>query len=123
LAVGEIFYGEGSLRRIAIASAWALWPLILLAVPLNLATNLITRDEKVLWDIGQVAMWATLAWQFFQVVKTEHKFETRQAVVVMALILLGMLIIWVLLGLVYALTGEIVQFVRQIALELYVRQY
>jgi len=25
--------------------------------------------------------------------------------------------------LVYALTGEIVQFVRQIALELYVRQY
>jgi hypothetical protein len=42
---------------------------------------------------------------------------------VMLLTLLGMLIIWVLLGLVYALTGEIVQFVRQIALELYVRQY
>jgi DNA-binding beta-propeller fold protein YncE len=123
LAVGEIFYGEGTFRRIAISSAWALWPFIVLTVPLNLMTNLITRDEKVMWDIGQVAMWGLMAWQFFQVVKTEHKFETRQTVVVMGLILLGMAIIWVLLGLVYALSGEIVQFVRQIALELYVRQY
>ncbi len=123
LAVGEVFYGEGTFRRILISSAWALWPLIVLALPVNLMTNLITRDEKVLWQIGQAAIWVLVAWQFFQQVKTVHKFETRQAVVVMLLTLLGMLIIWVLLGLVYALTGEIVQFVRQILLELYVRQY
>jgi len=79
LAVARLFYGEGAFRRIAISSAWAMWPLIVLAVPLNLATALITRDEKVMWDIGQVVVWGLMAWQFFQVVKTEHKFETRQA--------------------------------------------
>ena len=123
LAVGEVFYGEGTFRRVVISSAWALWPFIVLALPVNLMTNLITRDEKALYYVGWVAIWTLMAWQFFQQVKTAHNFETRQALAVMVLTLLGMLIIWVLLGLVYALTSEIVRFIRQILLEIYVRRY
>ena len=64
-----------------------------------------------------------MVWQFFQQVKKLHDFETGQAVGVMLLTLVGMFIIWMLVGLVYALTGEIVRFVQQIALEIYVRRY
>lgn len=123
LAVGEVFYGEGTFRRIVISSAWALWPFIVLTLPINLVTHLITWDERALWHAGQVVIWALVAWQFLQQIKTEHSFETRQAIVVMALTLLGMLMIWVLVGLVYALTSEIVRFARQILLEIYVRRY
>ena len=123
LAVGEVFYGEGTFRRIVISSAWALWPFIVLTLPINLMTHLITLDEKALWNVGQAVIWALVAWQFLQQIKTEHSFETRQAIVVMVLTLLGMLMIWVLVGLVYALTSEIVRFVRQILLEIYVRRY
>jgi hypothetical protein len=123
LAVGEVFYGEGTFRRIVISSAWALWPFIALALPVNLMTNLITLDEEALYYAGWIAIWTLMAWQLFQQVKTIHNFEAGQALVVMALTLLGMLIVWVLLGLVYALTAEIVRFVRQILLEIYVRRY
>ena len=123
LAVGEVFYGEGTFRRVVISSAWALWPFIVLALPVSLMTNLITRDEKALYYVGWIAIWTLMAWQLFQQVRTVHNFETGQALAVMVLTLLGMLIIWVLLGLVYALTAEIVRFVRQILLEIYVRRY
>jgi len=123
LAVGEVFYGEGTFRRIVISSAWALWPFIVLALPVNLITNLITLDEKALYHVGWIAIWTLMAWQLFQQVKTVHNFEAGQALAVMVLTLLGILIIWVLLGLVYALTGEIVRFIRQILLEIYVRRY
>jgi uncharacterized membrane protein len=64
-----------------------------------------------------------LAWQFLQQIKIVHNFETGKAIGVMLLTLVGMLVIWMLVGLIYALTGEIVRFLQQIVLEIYVRQY
>jgi hypothetical protein len=86
-------------------------------------TNVITLGEKALYHGGLVLIWALLAWQIYQQIKTLHNFESGKALGVMLLTLLGMLIIWVLLGLVYALTGEIVRFVQQLGLEIYVRRY
>jgi tetratricopeptide (TPR) repeat protein len=123
VAVAEVFYGEGTFRQIVVSSAWALWPYLVLTLPVSLMTNLISLDEKALYHVGLAIIWTLIAWQFFQQVKTLHNFETGQAAGVMLLTLLGMLIIWVLLGLVYALTGEIVRFVEQIAMEIYVRRY
>ncbi len=123
VAVAEIFYGEGTFRNIVISSAWDLWPYIVLTLPLSLMTNAITLDEKVFYQAGGYLMWGLLIWQFFNQVRTLHNFSTGRAIVVMVLTLIGMLVIWVLLGLVYALTSEVVRFIQQVALEIYVRQY
>lgn len=123
VAVAEIFYGEGTFRRVLISSAWDIWPYIVLTIPLSLMTNAITLDEKVLYQAGGYLMWGLLILQFFNQVRTLHNFSAGKALVVMLLALVGMLIIWVLVGLVYALTSEIVRFVEQVALEIYVRQY
>jgi len=123
VAVAEIFYGEGTFRQIVKSSAWALWPYILLTVPLSLMTHAITRDEKALYYVAQYLIWALVLWNFFQQIRTLHNFETGKAIGVLLLTLLGMLVIWLLVGLVYALTGEIVRFFQQIALEIYVRRY
>jgi hypothetical protein len=123
VAVGEVFYGEGTFRQVVLSSAWALWPYIVLTVPVNLMTNVITLNEKALYHAGLFLIWALTAWQFFQQVRTVHNFDAGKAIGVMLLTLVGMLIIWVLVGLVYALTGEIVGFAQQLVLEIYVRQY
>ena len=123
VAVAEVFYGEGTFRQIVISSAWALWPYIVLILPVSIMTNVITLDERALYNVGMGIVWGLMAWQFFQQTKTLHSFETGKAVGVMLLTLVGMLVIWMLLGLVYALTGEIVRFVQQVVLEIYVRQY
>ncbi len=123
LAVSEIFYGEGTLRQIVVSSAWALWPFILFALPLSLLTRWLTLDEAALVQAGWWLIGLLVAGQFFQQVRTIHHFETGQALAVLVLTLLGMVVIWVLLGLVYALSAEIVRFIGSLALEIYVRRF
>jgi hypothetical protein len=123
VAMGEIFYGEGTFRQIVLSSAWTLWPYIVFTLPLNLMTNVISLDEKLLYQVGEYLIWGGLVWLFFQQVRTLHNFGTGKAIGVTLLTLVGMLLIWILLGLVFALTGEIVRFVQQVALEIYVRRY
>jgi DNA-binding beta-propeller fold protein YncE len=121
--VGEIFFGEGTFRKILIGSAWALWPLILLPVPVNLLTNIMTRDEKSLHDIAWAIIWGLTILQFLLVIKNTHNFEWGQSISVMLLTLVGIIAIWVLVGLIYALTAEIFRFIRDLVLEIYVRLY
>jgi DNA-binding beta-propeller fold protein YncE len=121
--VGEIFFGEGTFRKIIIASAWALWPLILLPVPVNLLTNIMTRDEKSLYDVAWAIIWGLTFLQFLLVIKNTHNFEWGQSISVMLLTLVGIIALWVLAGLIYALTAEIFRFFRDLLLEVYVRLY
>ena len=86
-------------------------------------TNVISLDEKVLYQVGEYIIWGLMVWLFFQQFRTVQNFDTGKAIGVMVLTLVGMLLIWLLIGLVFALTGEIVRFVQQLALEIYVRQY
>jgi len=122
-AVGEIFFGEGTFRKILINSAWALWPMIVLAVPVNLLTNIISLDENAVYHAGWVVIWLLIVWEFFKVIRDSHNFEFGQTFGVMLLSLLGIVVIWILLGLVYALTAEIFRFIGQIIFEIYVRLY
>jgi sugar lactone lactonase YvrE/tetratricopeptide (TPR) repeat protein len=123
LAVSEILYGEGSFRQIVIDSAWSLWPFILLAVPVNLVTRVLTLDEKALFRAGWLLIWGLVFWQFFRQGQKLHNLETGKSILLLALSLLGMFFVWTLLGLIYALTGEIVRFVREILLEIYIRRF
>ena len=121
--VGEIFYGEGTFRKVVINSAWALWPLILIPIPVSLVTHVITLDEKWIFNGAWYVIWALMIWQFLMVVKNVHAFEFMQSIGMVLLNLVGMMAIWILLGLIYALTAEIFSFISAIALEIYVRLY
>ena len=123
VAMGEIFYGEGTLRQVMTSSAWALWPYIVLTLPVNLMTHVISLDEKLLYQVGSYVIWGSMAWVFFQQFRIVQNFDAGKALAVMSLTLVGMLFIWLLVGLVFALTGEIVRFIQQLALEIYVRRY
>jgi hypothetical protein len=121
--VGEIFFGEGTFRKIIIASAWALWPFILLPIPINLITNILTLDERTLYDVAWVVIGGLTVLQFLKVIKDIHNFEWGQSISVMVLTLVGIIALWVLVGLIYALTAEIFRFINDLIREIYVRLY
>ncbi len=121
--VGEIFFGEGTFRQVLIGSAWALWPLIVFAVPVNLLTHVLSLDEKSVYTYAWYVIWALLIWEFLSMVREVHNFEFGQAVFVSILSLVGMALVWIFVGLVYALTAEIFRFIGQLILEVYVRFY
>ena len=121
--VGEIFFGEGTFRKVTINSAWALWPFILLPVPVNLLTNIMTLDERTLYDAAWIIIGGLTVLQFLLVLKNTHNFEWGQSISVMILTLVGIIALWVLVGLIYALTAEIVRFINDLIREIYVRLY
>ena len=121
--VSEIFFGKGTFRKNVINSAWALWPLIVFPIPVNLLTNIISLNEKSLYDVAWYVIWFLLLWQLLNVLRDINDFEFGQALYVMILTFVGMVAVWILSGLVYALTAEIFRFIGQLILEVYVRLY
>lgn len=123
MGISEIFFGRGNFKQIVVSSARALAPLILFAIPLGLLTNILTLNDDALYQWLWYIVWALLAWNFYKQGEDLHNFDTGESILTMALSLLGVVILWALAGLVYALTSEIVRFIGQIILEIYVRRF
>ena len=123
LGISQIFFGRGTFKQIVLASAKALIPLILFAVPLGLVTNMLSLGEAGLVEWGWYAIWALVAWQFFLQGELLHSFDFGEAVLVFVLNIFGILVIWALAALAYTLTADIVRFIGQILLEIYVRRF
>lgn len=123
LGISQIFFGRGTFREIVLASARALVPLIICAVPLGLVTNVLTLSEAGLLQWAWYAVWALMAWQYFRQGEQLHNFDFGESVLVFFLNLFGMLVLWALAALVYTLTADIVRFIGQIILEIYVRRF
>jgi hypothetical protein len=92
-------------------------------VPVNLVTRVLTLDDKALFRAGWLVIWGLVFWQFFRQGQRLHNLETGKSILLVVLSLSGMFFVWILLGLIYALTGEIVRFVREILLEIYIRRF
>lgn len=123
IGISEIFFGRGTFKQIVLSSARALAPLIVFAIPLGLLTNILTLNEAALYQWLWYGVWALVAWNFFKQGEDLHNFDTGESILTMALTLFGIIILWALAGLVYALTSEIVRFIGQIILEIYVRRF
>jgi len=123
IGISEIFFGRGTFRQIILSSARALMPLILFAIPINLLTNVLTLNEASLYQWLWYGVWALVAWNFFKQGEDLHNFGTGESILTMALTLFGIVILWALAGLIYALTSEILRFIGQIILEIYVRRF
>lgn len=123
IGISEIFFGRGAFRQIVRSSARALWPIIVFAIPLNLLTNVLTLNESGLYHWAWYIVWALAAWGFFKQGEDLHNFDAGESLLTFALTLFGIIVLWALAGLVYALTSEIVRFIGQIILEIYVRRF
>ena len=97
--------------------------MIVLIIPVNMLTNILTLDEKTVYQVLWWVIWLLMAWDFFKVVRDTHNFEFGQALMVSLLSVVGIVAVWILVGLVYALSAEIFRFIGQIILEIYVHLY
>jgi hypothetical protein len=121
-AIAMIFYGEGSLKHVAIAGAFSLTPFIFFSWPASIIlTNTTTLTERSLYF--SVA-WITQLWVFFLFVthiRVIHDFTIRRTAATYALGLITVVIIWALGALVYALTSNTYEFFYEIFYELTTR--
>lgn len=107
--------GEGTMKDIYIATAYALRPYIVTAIPLFLLSHCLSEDEAFIYNtLNSIVMIWMLAIIFFGMLVT-HDYSLSKAIVVTILTLVGMCLI-----LFIALTfSNIIQRIYEFAMDLY----
>ncbi len=121
-AIAMIFYGEGGLRDIAVSAAFSLTPYIFFSWPASLIlTNITTLSEKSLYiSISWIVnLW--IFWLFVTHIRVIHDFTMKRTLATYLISLVGVVIIWALLALVYGLTSNTYSFFYEVFYELTTR--
>lgn len=121
--VATLLDGEGTLRDVAIASAHACMPLIVLTPLMLILSNILTLQEAGMYHlVSQGAMLWTVYLLFLQI-RTTHDYSTGKAIWIMVMTAIGMLLLWVLAILLYLMVGQIWVFVHNILQEVNLRRF
>jgi hypothetical protein len=118
--VTAIFHGEGKIRQIYSASAFALVPLTVGTLLATLLSHALSLREKALVDglLGLMDAWAIIL--FLLGAATVHGYTARKAIGTSLLSVAGVVILWgiavLVLGLVSTFSGFVVDIVREVAL-------
>jgi len=119
--VSAIFYGEGKLKVVAASSAYCLLPYILIALPLAIASNILTSDEAALYNGVQGLMFWWMGLLFYLKVKVVHDFDFGKAFLAAALSVFGMVAIFGISALTYFMSNRVIRFLWEVGYEIYTR--
>ncbi|CAM4122510.1 PknD [Paenibacillus alkaliterrae] len=112
--IGTIQQGEARFKDVFVGSSYALFPFVLLALPLALISNVLTLSEG---SIYQAIEWGILIWcglLFFWKIQSLQNYSVGETVVNILLTLLAMVILWVLVFIVFGLASELAGFIYTI---------
>ncbi|WP_274362997.1 YIP1 family protein [Paenibacillus thermotolerans] len=108
--IGSIQQGEARFKDVFVGSSYALFPFIILGLPLALVSNVLTLSEA---SIYQFTEWGALLWcglLFFWKIQSLQNYSVGETVVNISLTVLAMIIMWVLIFIVFGLASELVGF-------------
>ena len=117
-AMSTLQDGKGTFKEIYLATCYALTPMVLFSVPLNLITNLMTLSESMFYSAisSALTLWSLIL--VFLGTMVVHQFTVRKTIG-SVLLSLGMIIIiafLVLLG--FSISQQMVTFAKTIITEL-----
>ena len=113
-ALTTLSSGEGSVKQIYITTSYSLMPLVLINIPVTIASNFMLLDEQ---SFITFFVFLSFAWAFlliFSASMTIHDYTFSKNLFTVILSLAGMLIILFLAVLLILLTGKIGSFLSQI---------
>ena len=109
--------GEGSMRDIAIATAYALMPLIVINIPVIFISNFLTLEESALLVTIQGVAVVWTGFLLFVSVIVVHQYTIIKAIVTIILSLIGVAVILfvslLMLTLLQQVLGLVVQIIRE----------
>ncbi|OXS52827.1 nuclease PIN [Cohnella sp. CIP 111063] len=113
--------GEGRFRDVYTASAYAMFPIVLVGVPLTIVSGVMTLSEASIFYFIQYGLYGWAALLLFWQVQGVQNFSVGETVKSLSLSVLTMLVIGILLFIVFSLTSELVSFVYSIYQEVVIR--
>lgn len=118
-ALTTLMEGKGTIRDVYIATAYSLVPMVLVLIPLTVASNFITAEEGFLFY--RLPLVLGLAWSGILVVlgavMTTHEYDLRKTVLTCILTVAGMVFTMFLALLFVDLVEEVAAFVNELITE------
>lgn len=117
-AITAIWDGEAFIGEIFAASAYSLMPFIACTLPVALLTRVMGLQELRLYNVLQAAVWIWVLINFFLNVRTLNDYSVGKTIVVCMTSLISMFLIWAAAVLLFALTSQLLQFIKDVLLEI-----
>lgn len=117
-AITSISDGETRLGEVFAAAAYSMTPYIVWTIPLALVSRVMDRDQMGLYNTLQFIVWFWVLLIFFLSVRTLNDYTVGQTVKVCIISLITILLIWAVVILIFALTSQLAQFIKDIVLEI-----
>jgi hypothetical protein len=115
--IGSIMKGQGKWTEVFVGSAYAIMPFLIISLPLAVLSNVLTLNEKVVYDFGNTVMIGWTLLLFFIMAKEIHNYEIGEAALNVFLSVLFMFAVWILLFILAGLTFQLYDFLVQIVTE------
>jgi hypothetical protein len=117
-AITSIFDGEVMPRQTLKASVFSMLPYVILTIPLALLSRLLGAGEEVFFRAIQTLIMAWVLGLLFFAVMVLNDYTLVKTVWICGLSIIGMLLLWAVILLAYALTGQLYAFVSRFLLEI-----
>ncbi|TDG00998.1 nuclease PIN [Paenibacillus piri] len=119
--ISTIYRGEGRFRDVVYGSCYALFPLVLIGLPLTVISNVMTLNESAIFNFMHVGLFLWIGLLLFWKVQSMQNYSVGETTVNVALSALTMAVCGVLVFITIGLTKELTDFVYAVFQEVTIR--
>jgi hypothetical protein len=112
-----LFDGEGNFKDIFVSTSYALFPLVIILIPVTLATNIASLDESAMISLVMSIGFIWLGMLVFFGMATTHGYSMGKNILITAATVVGMMFIMFIMMLFTNLIQQMVMFVTDIVSE------
>ncbi|SEM60618.1 Yip1 family protein [Paenibacillus sp. OV219] len=116
--ITTIMDGESHFSQILMAMSYSLVPYIVFAIPLSALSLILSRGELGLYNSINSLIWIWVALLIFIQLKVLNDYTFKKTIGVLLLILFTFITFWGTVGLTFALTNHVIQFAREVIVEI-----
>ncbi|MGO4547918.1 YIP1 family protein [Paenibacillus sp. 2TAB23] len=119
--ISSLLRGEGRFRDVFYGSSYALFPIILIGIPVTLLSHALTLNELAIFNFLKllILVWAALL--FVWMVQGIHNYTFIEALFIIVLSLIALAIIIVLIFILISLSIELINFINSLYQEVVIR--
>ncbi|GGD66242.1 YIP1 family protein [Paenibacillus nasutitermitis] len=108
--ISTIYQGEARFKDVFVGSSYALFPIVLLGLPLALLSNVMTMSESSIYHTFESAMMVWSGLLFFWNIQSLQNYTVGETIVNVLLTAFAMIILWVLVFIFFGLSSELLNF-------------
>lgn len=116
--ITSIMDGEAFFSDVLLAMSYSMIPYIVFSIPIALLSITVTRDEILLYKGLKVIIWVWVGLLMLIQIQVLNDYSLKKTIGVSFISAFAFIIFWATIGLTFALTNHVIQFIRDVFIEI-----